>query len=648
MNRKLATAFCIFLLFIAPGGARAAGTENIPPNENLVADGVPAISRELAGATQRYTEYRSAAFRNWHPVKREMLIGTRFADTTQIHRVKFPGGARAQLTFSRDRTGGGTYDPRDAAFMLIRRDAGGGEYFQIYRQDFADGRVTLLTDGKSRNTGGAWSNSGDLFAYESTRRTGRDTDICVIDPRDPATDRLVAPLEGGGWMTLDWSPDDRTLLVLEYKSINESTLWLVDVATGKRTRVTMPASSEPVSNRDARFSADGKGIFAATDRDSEFSRLAYIDLASGKHRYLTSGADVDDLELSRDRRRIALVENRQGAGRLRVIDAGSGRDLKLPAMPLGIVSGIGWHANGRDLGFTFGSAREPGDAWSIDVDAGTLTRWTESESGGIVLGTLPEPRLIEWNSFDGRAISGFHYRPPASFIGRRPVIIDIHGGPEAQARPRFIGRDNYLLNELGVAIIFPNVRGSAGFGKTFVKLDNGFLRDDSYKDIAALIDWIADQPDLDRDRIMVMGGSYGGHMTLAVAAFYSDRIRCALSVVGMSNLVSFLENTAGYRQDLRRVEYGDERDPKMREYLAGIAPLNRAGQIRKPLFVVQGANDPRVPRSESEQIVATLKSSNTPVWYLMAKDEGHGFAKKANRDFQFYSTVMFVREHLLK
>jgi len=648
MNVRPATATCILLFFTAAAGAPAAGADFVPPNENLVADGVPAISRELAEATQRYTEFRSAAFRNWHPVKREMLVGTRFADTLQIHRVNFPGGARAQLTFSRDRTGGGSYDPLDGRFMLIRRDAGGGEYFQIYRQDFADGRVTLLTDGNSRNTGGAWSNGGRLYAYESTRRTGRDTDLYVIDPRDPATNRLVAPLEGGGWTTLDWSPDDRTLLVVEYKSINDSTLWLVDVATGKRTRVAMPPSSEPVSHRDARFSADGKGIFAVTDRNSEFSRLAAVDLATGKHRHLTDGADVDDLELSRNRRRIAIVENRHGASRLRVIDAGSGRDLKLPALPLGIVSGIGWHANGRDLGFTFGSAREPGDAWSIDVDAGKIVRWTESESGGIALGTLPEPRPIEWKSFDGRAITGFHYRPPASFAGRRPVVIDIHGGPESQARPRFIGRDNYLLNELGVAIIFPNVRGSAGFGKTFLKLDNGFLRDDSYKDIAALIDWIAGQPDLDPERIMVTGGSYGGHMTLAVAGFYSDRIRCALSVVGMSNLVSFLENTAGYRQDLRRAEYGDERDPKMREYLARIAPLNRAAQIRKPLFVVQGANDPRVPRSESEQIVATLKSAGTPVWYLMAKDEGHGFAKKANRDFQFYSTVVFVREHLLK
>jgi dipeptidyl aminopeptidase/acylaminoacyl peptidase len=228
------------------------------------------------------------------------------------------------------------------------------------------------------------------------------------------------------------------------------------------------------------------------------------------------------------------------------------------------------------------------------------------------------------------------------------VIVNIHGGPEAQFRPGFAGRQNYLINELGCAMIFPNVRGSAGYGKTYVKLDNGFRREDSYKDIAALFDWIKTQPQLAADRIMVTGGSYGGHMTLAVATYYADRIRCALDVVGMSNLRTFLEHTESYRRDLRRVEYGDERDPKMREFMERTAPLNNAQKITKPLFVVSGANDPRVPKTEADQIVDTLKKQGTPAWYLLAKDEGHGFAKKKNADFQFYATVQFIREYLLK
>ncbi|MDM7924655.1 MAG: prolyl oligopeptidase family serine peptidase, partial [bacterium] len=256
--------------------------------------------------------------------------------------------------------------------------------------------------------------------------------------------------------------------------------------------------------------------------------------------------------------------------------------------------------------------------------------------------------LVRWKSFDGRMISGFLYSPGPAFTGKRPVIVEIHGGPEGQARPGFQGRKNYWVNEMGIAILQPNVRGSSGYGKTFLKLDNGFLREDSYKDIGTLLDWIRERPDLDPDRVLVTGGSYGGHMTLAVASLYSDRIRCSVSVVGISNLVTFLENTSGYRQDLRRAEYGDERDPKMRAFLQRIAPMNNADRIGKPLFIIQGANDPRVPASEAEQMMSTLKGRGIPAWSLVAKDEGHGFAKKKNQDFQFYSTILFMREFLLK
>ncbi|WP_427914663.1 alpha/beta hydrolase family protein [Ramlibacter sp. MMS24-I3-19] len=197
-------------------------------------------------------------------------------------------------------------------------------------------------------------------------------------------------------------------------------------------------------------------------------------------------------------------------------------------------------------------------------------------------------------------------------------------------------------------MIQPNVRGSTGFGKTFVALDNGYKREDSYKDIGALLDWIATQPDLDASRVMVTGGSYGGHMAWAVSSNYGDRIRASLPVVGMSNLVTFLEHTESYRRDLRRVEYGDERDPQMRAFLERIAPMNNTARIRHPVFVVQGLNDPRVPYTEAEQMVKTIRGNGAPVWYLLAKNEGHGFSKKPNADYQFYATVQFIREYLLK
>ena len=226
--------------------------------------------------------------------------------------------------------------------------------------------------------------------------------------------------------------------------------------------------------------------------------------------------------------------------------------------------------------------------------------------------------------------------------------MNIHGGPEAQSRPIFQGRNNYYLNELGVAIFYPNVRGSDGYGKTFLKLDNGFKREDSVRDIAAFLDFIGRDAALDADRIAVMGGSYGGYMSLACQTHYSDRLRCGVDVVGISSFVTFLKNTQDYRRDLRRVEYGDERDPAMAEFLQRISPLTNVEKIRMPLFVVQGQNDPRVPVTEAEQMVKAIRERGGAAWYLMAKDEGHGFQKKKNADYQFMSTIQFFREHLLK
>ena len=259
-----------------------------------------------------------------------------------------------------------------------------------------------------------------------------------------------------------------------------------------------------------------------------------------------------------------------------------------------------------------------------------------------------EPRIVRWPSFDGREMTGLHYHPPKRFEGKRPVIVSIHGGPESQAKAGFIGRNNYFVGELGIAVIYPNVRGSTGFGKSFAKLDNGRRREDSVKDIGALLDWIRAQPDLDGDRVMVLGGSYGGYMALATSFRYADRIAGAVSVVGISNFVTFLERTESYRRDLRRAEYGDERDPLMREFLEVIAPVNNAERMKKPLLVAQGRNDPRVPRTEAEQIVATLKRQGTPAWVIEAADEGHGFAKKPNADFLFYAIVAFAERTLLK
>ncbi len=618
--------------------------------DNLVADGVPVASKELKAEAGRYLEFRAASFSGWHPKRREMLIATRFADSVQMHEVRMPGGARRQLTFTPEPVSGGSWQPRYGNYILFAQDSGGGEFYQYYRLDPDTGRITLLTDGKSRNGSGRFARSGEKFAYTSTRRTGRDTDIYVMNPANPTTDKLLCELSGAGWSVSDWSHDETKLLVSEYVSINQSPVYLVDATTGAKELLT-PDAAMPVAYSGALFTKDGNSIFLTSDAGSEFHRLTRMDLKTRAVQVLTADIswDVAEFDLAPDGKTIAFVTNEEGLGRLHLRDARTGKKLRAPELPAGIPSGVTWHENGRDLAFNFTSARSPADAYSYDIKRAKLERWTESETGGLNTSRFVEPELVRIKSFDGLPISGFLYRPDAKqFPGKRPVIVNIHGGPESQSRPIFQARNNYYLNELGVAVFYPNVRGSSGFGKTFLTLDNGFKREDSVKDIGAFLDWIGRDAGLDSTRVAVMGGSYGGYMTLACLTHFSDRLRCGVDVVGISSFVTFLKNTQDYRRDLRRVEYGDERDPAMAEFLQRVSPLTNVEKIRKPLFVVQGKNDPRVPVTEAEQMVKAVRDQGGAAWYLMAKDEGHGFQKKKNADFQFISTIQFLQEQLLR
>jgi len=628
----------------------AGRQDAVRPGDNLVVENIPPIPASLAEKVGQYGEFRFAGLLDWDPVRREMLITTRFADVPQIHLVKTPGGARLQLTFLPDRIVAGHYGPKGSGHFVFSKDVGGGEWFQLYRYDLADGNVTLLTDGKSRNTDACFAHEDNRIAYSSTRRTGRDSDIWIVDATAPKSDRILLRLEGGGWAALDWSPDNKKLLVQQEISANESYLWLVDVEGGEKRLLTPKVGDQQVAYSRARFSKDGKGFYTTTDRDSEFHRLAYFDLVSLKPVYLTPDLkwDVDRFELSDDGKTLAFVSNEDGVGKLYLLDTAQRRYRPVSGIPTGQVLVPVFHKNNRDLGFVVSTARSSSDAYSLDMSNGKIERWTFSESGGLNTNTFAEPQLIKWQTFDGRTISGFLYSPDSKrFPGKRPVIVNIHGGPEGQFRPGFLGRSNYYLNELGVALVYPNVRGSTGYGKTFLKLDDGFNRDHTHKDVGALLSWIQQNPGLDGDKVMVTGGSYGGYMTWAVAYEFNAKICCSVPVVGPSNLVTLLEHTEAYRRDLRRVEYGDERDAKMREYLEKTAPLNNSDKITKPVFAVVGKNDPRVPWSESRQMLDKLKNRGNVTWFLMADDEGHGFAKKKNQDFQFYATVLFVRQFLL-
>ena len=638
------------LSFTACLGSLLGAQSEFKPAANLITEGIPAVPTTLVHEVKRYTEARSASFAGWHPTRHEMLITTRFGNTAQIHQVGSPLGMRRQLTFFDEPVSSQGFERRTGDYFLFLRDEGGSEFRQMYRYEVANGEVTLLTDGgRSQNGGVSWSTQGDRIAYSSTRRNGADRDIYIMDPRQPKGERRLLEVKGGGWGVSDWSIDDRTLMVQEYVSVNESHLWLVDVATGAKTEF-IPRSERGVAYGDVMFSKDGKGVFLTTDRDFEFRRLAYVDLTTRQFSYLTSDLkfDVETASLADDGRHLLFTTNQNGQSAVYLLDVATRKYRPVTGLPVGVAAAADWHKDNRHVALRVNSARSATDVYVLDVATGALTRWTDSELGGIVAENLKEAESIRWKSFDAREITGFIFRPAAKFTDPRPVIINIHGGPEGQSRPLFQGQQNFYLNELGVAIIYPNVRGSTGYGKTFVTLDNGPKREDSVKDIGALLDWVAQQPDLDASRVMVTGGSYGGYMSLACAVQYNDRIRCSVDIVGISNFVSFLQNTESYRRDLRRAEYGDERDPRMRAVFERIAPLNHAAKIKRPIFIIQGANDPRVPRSEAVQIKETVSKNGIPVWYLEAKDEGHGFAKKGNRDFQFYATVMFVKKFLLE
>ena len=652
--RSRFTCLIVLALQIAATEVAAAQSAVMPPPENVVVDGIPPIPGTLKAEVDPYQRARAAELLSWHPIRREMLIATFFANVAQVHLVQMPGGARRQLTFFEDRpTRGVSYQPTTGSYFIFLKDSAGNQNSQIFRYDFDGAKVALLTDGRSRNSAGVWAHRGDRIAYTSTRRTGRDNDLYVVNPQDPRSTRMAAALEGGSWNALDWSPDDRSILMQDEKSITDSDLWRIDVTTGQKTLLTPHTDSQSTAYASPRFTTDGSGLFVLTDKGAEFQRLGVLDLRTRQIRFLTADIpwDVYMYDISPDGKTAAVVTNEDGLLVLHLRDTRTGKELKIPGRRgddhITGVFGLSWHKSGRWLGITRDSGRETADAYSLDLQTGKLEKWTFSETGGIDTQQFVEPELIRWKSFDGRMISGFLYRPPARFTGKRPVIIDLHGGPEDQFQPYFLGRYNYLMNELGIALLFPNIRGSSGYGKTFVKLDNGLLRENAYRDIGALLDWIPTRPDLDAGRVMVTGASYGGHAALVTATRYPDRIRCAVDIYGPSNLVTFLEHTADYRRDLRRAEYGDERDSVVRAFMERTAPLNNAARITKPLLVIQGANDPFVPPSESEQLIRAVRAHGVPVWYMLAKNEGHGFTHRENQDYQFYATVLFIKTYLL-
>lgn len=635
----------------------------VAPHPSLRVQGIPPVPVSLVEQVARYTDFRGHDLVEWHPVRRELLVSHRRAggSTLQLFGVAAPMADPEPLTDFSEPVRRATWEPRRGDYLVFARSNGGDEADQLYRLDLDSRAVTLLTDPTRRHTIETWLNRSsqllvssvplDRTAQAGTRDEVSQT-LTLIDPAEPTRQRRVAELPGTGWGVAGVSRDDRQVALTRHLSATESQVWLLDLASGRRTQVLpAPRQAGKASFSAGPFSGDTRGLWVLGDRGGEFRQLWHYDLRRRALRPVSAHIpwDVDRIAATRDGRLVVAQVNVDGRGELRLFDARTRKERRPPPLPAGSVRALGVHPVSGEIAVAIDGAQSPSTVVTLSPSGDAAHAWTRAQAApGVDPAQFAEPQIVRWKSFDGRRISGLLSLPPERFAGRRPVLIDIHGGPEAQARIGFLGRDNHFIDDLGIAIIRPNVRGSAGYGRTFLTLDNGMKREDAVKDIGALLDWIATQPRLDASRVVVRGGSYGGYMSLAVAATYPQRIAGAIDIVGISNFVTFLRNTESYRRDLRRVEYGDERDPAMREFLERISPTTNAARIAKPLFVVQGRNDPRVPYTEAEQIVEKVRENGTPVWYLRAENEGHGFQRKENADYLFWATTLFLRDTLLK
>lgn len=605
---------------------------------NLVTESVPETPADISERLAAYENVRGHGFLDWAD-NDTILISTRFGDTAQVHTVQSPMGARRQLTFFDEPVGSANASPAGGSF-LFARDKGGDEYFQGYHFDIESGRISRFTQAGTRNGTALWSDDGRLAAWAQTRPGDPDNDIMAGDPTDASSVRLV--LEGeGATGPVDWSDDGTKLLLQRYISITHSRLYILNLADSSLTEVN-PGKQTAYSG--GTLLADGS-VLTASNLDGEFTDLIRIAPDGAIMNYTDRfNWDVSDWDVSPDATRVAFTLNEGGLGTIRLLDLQTGAVTPGPALPVGIASGLTFSPEGDKVGFTFNAATSPADAWSFDVATRALTRWTQAETGGLNPAGFVEPILFDYPNWDGMDIPAFIYRPAGD--GPFPVIISIHGGPEAQSRPGFSSAFQYWVKELGLAVIVPNVRGSSGYGKTYVSLDNGLNRKKPVEDIGALLDWIDEQADLDSDRVIVYGGSYGGYMVLASMIDYPERIAAGIDIVGISDFRTFLQNTEGYRADLRRAEYGDERDPVVAQFFDEISPLRNAARITSPLFVIQGYNDPRVPYTEAEQILEAVRTNGVETWFMMAMDEGHGFRRKSNRKAQREAETMFLEKVL--
>jgi len=603
---------------------------------------------------ERYLNVGAAYGASFSPDGRQLTFLTDIAGVAEVWSVPVDLHASTpawpqQLTFQGDRVAGAVFSPTENVLLAIC-DVGGNERTQFYALS-ADGStfVPLTNRPEVMYLFGGWSPDGSRIVYSSNERDGRYFDVYERDMASDTIKQLY--VQDGTNYAAGFSPDGRSVLVSHYNSNVRNQLLLADTITGEARALT-PQTAEgegPALHVGGQWSADREGLYLLSNRDRQFLSLAYLDLSTLEMIYLLDeNWDQEELALTEDGRQMALVTNEDGYSRLRLFDVSNGwearRDLAAPELPAGgTIYGLTWSQEGTRLAFTFDSPTYPPDVWVWDLTEKILWHATRSTLGGIPRDAFVAPALVRYPTFDGRAIPAFLYLPKGKEPRDLPVVIHVHGGPEGQARPIFNRVIQYLVAH-GYAVLAPNVRGSTGYGYEYQSLDDVRKRMDSVADLRYAADWLRESGIANPNRIAVMGGSYGGFMVLSAITTYPDIWAAAVDIVGIANFVTFLENTGPWRRKLREAEYGSlEHD---RAFLEQISPIRHVDSITAPLFVVHGANDPRVPIGEAEQIVAALRNRNVPVEYLRFEDEGHGIVKRVNRLIVYPAIARFLDQYL--
>jgi len=656
-HRRASILLAACLLGTFPVTASAEESRRVVNDGQLILEGVPPIPLDLAASLDRYQDTRSMSLLEFAADGTSLFVRRQAREVDQVYRLSGRGAKPEPLTDTRDPVGE-VARQRNGRLLAFTLDRGGSEQDQIWLLDPDRGTTRRLTRGDSLNNRLAWDHSGHRLAFRSTRRNGRSNDIWILDIRHPDSARMVlAAPDSALWKPVSFSRDGRLLLVQQYKAINDSRVHLLDLETGLLRELVGHPEYE-TANIGIDFDHGDTGVFFVTNQRNGSAEIGWAPLDPALPAQYVSRSvawDVTEFELAPDGLRGAFVTNENGVSRLYLFDAVEFRFRMIKGTPLGVISDLRFSPDGRRLGLSVSTPVSPGDVQVISLGrqglrAGRPRTWARGDVAGFdrkafvepQLFSFPAPGLTEDDHFN---MPGFAYLPRGR--GPFPVVIWVHGGPESQYRPAFNETVQAWVSQLGVAVLAPNVRGSMGYGRGYLALDDGIRREDAVRDIGALLDWIANQRRLDASRVAVFGSSYGGYMALASAVHYSDRLSAAIDRSGISHFVTYLENTSDYRRDLRRYEYGDERDPDMRAYLTEISPLNNVDRISIPMLIVQGQNDPVVPASESEQMVRALRERGQTVWYMNALNEGHGYERKDNQDVYEQVSYLFLQRFLL-